>query len=81
MVTQMLCQGDAEVFKLYRQANLGMMRGAGEDAERARVESSRGAARSEPILFMFPARSRLLSGAWKAVGVAIKGVIGRTAGI
>jgi hypothetical protein len=28
MVTQMLRQGDAEVFKLYSQANLGMMREA-----------------------------------------------------
>jgi len=28
MVTQMLRQGDAEVFKLYSQAKLGMMREA-----------------------------------------------------
>ena len=28
MVTQMLRQGDAEVFKLYSQANLGIMREA-----------------------------------------------------
>jgi len=28
MVTQMLRQGDAEVFKLYRQATFGMMREA-----------------------------------------------------
>jgi integrase len=38
MVTQMLRQGDAEVFKLYSQAKLGMMREALEKLDRAANE-------------------------------------------
>ena len=38
MVTQMLRQGDAEVFKLYSQAKLGMMREALAKLDRAANE-------------------------------------------
>jgi integrase len=41
MVTQMLRQGDAEVFKLYSQAKLGMMREALAKMDRAANERKR----------------------------------------
>jgi hypothetical protein len=60
MVTQMLRQGDAEVFKLYSQAKLGMMREALGNLDRManeRPEIHSRSGRSEPILFTFFARS------------------------
>jgi hypothetical protein len=48
MVTQMLRQGDAEVFKLHSQAKLGMMRGAPAKLDRAANERRRIFARRGP---------------------------------
>jgi hypothetical protein len=76
--------GRPEVFKLYSQAKLGMMREALAKLDRTaneRVSNFRTERPQWPILFTVFARSQPSDGAGKEVGIVVKGVNGRAAGI
>ncbi|HUO32162.1 MAG TPA: hypothetical protein VMU80_23280 [Bryobacteraceae bacterium] len=83
MVTQMLRQSDAEVFKLYSQAKLGMMREAlaklDRQANEREVSSTEG--ERNDLMHIF-GHTRLSAGfpLWNRV-LILKGLVGRAAEI
>ena len=84
MVTQMLRQGDAEVFKLYSQAKLGMMREA--LAKMDRQANERGilsTQRPNLMSFVHIFEHTPSSGDCPKKGglLIVKGIVGRAAGI
>jgi len=84
MVTQMLRQGDADVFKLYSRAKLGMnargAREAGSKGERARNFEHTAGELSNSMHILWHTRSHRTTGR-REDGFILKGLVGRAAGI